>query len=58
MNHSYLRTSERDNTSFPYADGLNRELGLGFPMAKISERTTNSHTFSFYTSGDKGKRTN
>lgn len=24
--YSYLGTSERDNTSFPYADGLNREL--------------------------------
>lgn len=35
-----------DDTSFPYADGLNRELGLGFPMAKISQSTTNSDTFS------------
>lgn len=41
-----------DNTSFPYADGLNGELGLGFPMAKISERTTNSHTHYFTKEAD------
>lgn len=44
-----------DNTSFPYADGLNREPNLlRIGMVRISERTTNSHTFSLQTIGDKG----
>lgn len=37
-----------DNTSFPYADGLNREPNLlRIGMVRISERTTNSHTFLY-----------
>lgn len=36
-----------DNTLLPSGVGLNGELSLGFPMIKISERTTNSHTLIY-----------
>lgn len=36
-----------DNTLLPSGVGLNGELGLGFPMAKISQRISNSDTLYF-----------